>query len=247
VGRHTPKPFSHSSPLEKTERAGLQVFVFCFLFSPVASGSASSSSLPSNMAPNVFSVPVFLVVFREALETVIIVSILLAFLKQTLGEPNHDLTTYKRLRRQVWLGTGIGFFICLVVAAALIGVFYKFGNQAWEKNELYYEGAFSLIACIIITIMGVALLRVGKMQAKWRVKLAAALDSPVKAKRSGVLKRFCEKYAMFILPFVTILREGIEAIVFVAGVSFSTPAKSVPLAVVVGLAVGAFVGWLLYK
>jgi high-affinity iron transporter len=95
--------------------------------------------------------------------------------------------------------------------------------------------------------MGVALLRVGKMQAKWRVKLAAALESPVKIKGSGVFKRFCEKYAMFILPFVTVLREGVEAIVFVAGVSFSTPAKSVPLAVVVGLAVGAFVGWLLYK
>jgi high-affinity iron transporter len=54
------------------------------------------------MAPNdVFSVPVFLVVFRETLETVIIVSILLAFLKQTLGGPAHDLAAYKKLRRQV--------------------------------------------------------------------------------------------------------------------------------------------------
>lgn len=53
------------------------------------------------MAKDVFSVPVFLVVFRETLETVIIVSILLAFLKQTLDGPNADRTTYKKLRRQV--------------------------------------------------------------------------------------------------------------------------------------------------
>lgn len=53
------------------------------------------------MAKDVFSVPVFLVVFRETLETVIIVSVLLAFLKQTLDGPNADRATYKKLRRQV--------------------------------------------------------------------------------------------------------------------------------------------------
>ncbi len=53
------------------------------------------------MAVDVFSVPVFLVVFREALETVIIVSILFAFLKQTLDGPEKDSKVYKKLVRQV--------------------------------------------------------------------------------------------------------------------------------------------------
>lgn len=52
-------------------------------------------------ADTVFAVPVFLVVFRESLEAVIIVSILLAFLKQTLGGANGDPVTYKKLRKQV--------------------------------------------------------------------------------------------------------------------------------------------------
>ena len=43
---------------------------------------------------------VFFILFRETLETSIIVSVLLAFLKQTLGHDS-DLTTYKKLRRQV--------------------------------------------------------------------------------------------------------------------------------------------------
>jgi high-affinity iron transporter len=54
------------------------------------------------MADDVFSVPVFLVVFRESLEAVIIVSILLAFLKQTLDGPNGDKNAYKKLVHQVF-------------------------------------------------------------------------------------------------------------------------------------------------
>lgn len=44
---------------------------------------------------------VFFIVFRETLETSIVVSILLAFLKTQLG-PDADPAVYKRLRNQVW-------------------------------------------------------------------------------------------------------------------------------------------------
>ena len=53
------------------------------------------------MTVNVFAVPVFFVVFRETLETVVIVSVLLAFLKQTLDGPNRDIAVYKKLVKQV--------------------------------------------------------------------------------------------------------------------------------------------------
>lgn len=205
------------------------------------------------MAPQVFAVPVFLVVFRETLETVIIVSVLLAWLKQTLDGPNKDVKVYKKLRRQVWLGTGLGFFICLVVGAAVIGTFYTVGVNHWDGTELYYEGAFALFAALIITVVGVALLRISKMQEKWRVKLAAALEAPVSGRSGGKrscmtwFKHFSEKYALFALPFITVLREGIEAIVFVAGVSFTAPATAFPLPAVTGLALGILVGYILYK
>jgi high-affinity iron transporter len=97
--------------------------------------------------------------------------------------------------------------------------------------------------------MGAALLRVAKMQEKWRVKLAQAVEAKVgqSGTRGGTFKRWAEKYAMFILPFITVLREGIEAIVFLAGVSFSAPATSIPLPVVCGLIAGIIVGYLIYK
>jgi len=164
----------------------------------------------------------------------------------------------------VWLGTGLGLLICLIVAGAVIGVFYRVGVDAWSGSEGYYEGAFCLVASVIITIMGAALLRIGKMQQKWRVRLAAALDAPLRShkvkggdsegaagnRKLGVwqkCKLVFEKYALFFLPLITVLREGIEAVVFIAGVTFSAPATSVPLPVVVGLIAGCLVGYALYK
>lgn len=98
--------------------------------------------------------------------------------------------------------------------------------------------------------MGAALLRVSKMQEKWRVKLAQAMEAKVVhtgVSRATAFKRLGEKYAMFLLPFITVVREGLEAVVFVAGVSFSSPATSVPLPVVVGLMAGSAVGYLIFK
>lgn len=53
------------------------------------------------MGLELFSVPVFVVVFRETLETAIIVSVLLAFLKQTLDGSQRDPKLYQALRTQV--------------------------------------------------------------------------------------------------------------------------------------------------
>ena len=97
--------------------------------------------------------------------------------------------------------------------------------------------------------MGAALLRVSKMQAKWRVKLARALEAKDNkhAKLGNRFKAWAEKYAMFLLPFITILREGIEAIVFIGGVSLGVEASSIPLPTICGLAAGCLVGFIIYK
>jgi len=56
-----------------------------------------------------------------------------------------------------------------------------------------------------------------------------------------------KKYAMFLLPFITVVREGLECVLFVGGVSFASPATSFPLPVVTGLLGGSIIGWLIYK
>jgi len=98
--------------------------------------------------------------------------------------------------------------------------------------------------------MGAALLRVSKLQNKWRVKLAKALeakDNSQRGTRMSRFKRWCERYAMFMLPFITILREGLEAVVFIGGVSLGLPATAFPLAVLAGIGVGCLIGFFIYK
>ncbi|KAL0470184.1 iron permease FTR1/Fip1/EfeU [Neurospora intermedia] len=268
-----------------------------------------------------FSVPIFLLVFRETIETSIIVSVLLVFLKQTLASPSSspaeaishaaaaaaadsdelkppsssssstnnnnsdsspqpvvDLRVYNALRRQILLGTVLGFILCIAIGGAVIGVFYTLGVNKWESSgaELNWEGAFCLLASVIISVVGAALLRVGRMKEKWRGKMIKAMEGKEKNKKKskggkviareegdmergeteGVerqrgwwvkLKLWMERYVMFILPFVTVLREGVEAIVFVAGVSFAAPATSIPIPAIVGVIVGSLVGVVLYK
>jgi high-affinity iron transporter len=100
----------------------------------------------------------------------------------------------------------------IIIGAGFIGAFYGLKKDIWANSEDIWEGAFALIAALIITAMGAALLRVSKLQDKWRVKIAKAIESKdQKGTRFGHrIKHFCEKYAMFILPFVTVLRYNLH-------------------------------------
>ncbi|KAK9479577.1 iron permease FTR1/Fip1/EfeU [Lipomyces japonicus] len=195
----------------------------------------------------VFDVSIFFIVFRETLEASVIISVLLAFIKQGVGRSADDPVVYKKLVKQVWIGSALGLIICLILGGIFIGVWYGLGNDIWGSSEDIWEGIFSVIAAVIITIMGLAMLRLNKMKEKWRVKIARALEQPINKKEGHVFKRFTQKYAMAVLPFITVLREGIEAIVFVGGVSLSSPATAFPLPVICGLAAGGGVGFLMYK
>lgn len=198
----------------------------------------------------VFAVDVFFIVFRETLEASVIISVLLAFIKQGLGKQKEltlDRRLYKKLVWQVWIGAVLGLVICLCLGGAFIGVFYGLGNDIWANSEDLWEGIFSVIAVIMITIMGVAMLRLNKMKEKWRVKIAQAIiDSTKNTKSRLPFRTWMKKYALAILPFVTTLREGVEAIVYVGGVSLGHPASAFPLAVICGLLCGIGVGVFLY-
>lgn len=138
--------------------------------------------------------------------------------------------------------------------------FYTQVRDLWSQTEEIWEGVFSIIACIIIYVMGIAFLRMDRSRIKWRYKLARAFDKSynraINAHRGedGQLQAAEEdregrsgKWALFLLPFITVLREGLEAVVFVGGVSLGLPATSIPLAVVVGLIAGLVIGYAIYR
>lgn len=66
---------------------------------------------------------------------------------------------------------------------------------------------------------------------------------------SGKVSNFSEKYAMFILPFVTTLREGMEAIVFIGGIGINenTSIWAIFNSFITALILGLLIGGLLYR
>jgi high-affinity iron transporter len=133
----------------------------------------------------------------------------------------------------------------------MIRAFYTLNQDLFASTEDIWEAVFSIIAVVVISLMGAALLRVNKLHDKWRVKLTEAMEAQEKTNTSvglmGRFKSWSKKHAMFILPFVTVLREGLEAVVYIGGVSLGLPATSFPLAVICGLAAGCFIGFLQYR
>ena len=200
------------------------------------------------MANKVFSVAVFFVVFRECLEAVVIISVLLSFLDQSIG--SKDPLLLRKLRKQVWIGVALGFIICLAIGCGFIGAYYSLQKDIFGSAEDLWEAIFCLIATVMITMMGIPMLRMNKMQSKWRVKIAKSLvEIPARKRDRFKLGYLTSRYAMFLLPFITVLRDGLEAVVFVAGAGVTTQgsqASAYPLPVFVGLLAGGFVGWLLY-
>ncbi|KAF9182701.1 high-affinity iron permease [Haplosporangium sp. Z 767] len=187
-----------------------------------------------------FSIPIFFIIFRETTEAAIIVSVLLSFLNQVLMD---DQVMRKRLARQVWAGTALGLIISIAIGAAFIVVWNKYANNLWAGSEGIWVACFSFIAVIMITVMGLAMLRTTHLQEKWQAKLTKAMDD----ENQRGLGNASRRYALFILPLITVLREGLEAIVFIGGVTFSTDAKSIPAAVIAGVLCGLAIGFIIYR
>lgn len=104
--------------------------------------------------------------------------------------------------------------------------FYTTLSDLWAKSEQIWEGVFSLLASIIIFFMGLAFLKMDRSRVKWRIKLSQAFDESIHtatgdAEEDALAKRRARsgKWALFLLPFITLVREGLEAVVFVGGVS----------------------------
>jgi high-affinity iron transporter len=182
-----------------------------------------------------------MIIFRETTEAAIIVSVLLSFVRQVIVD---DAALLRRLKWHIWIGVLIGLVISLIIGGTFIALWKSLAKNVFQSSEEIWEGTFALIACIMITLMSLAMLKSQELQDKWSGKLGQAMQT-ADEKRS--LRNLTGKYALLILPMITVLREGLEAMIFVGGVTFDAEGKSIPLAVVVGLLAGALVGFLIYR
>ncbi|MDF5718116.1 MAG: FTR1 family iron permease [Rhizonema sp. NSF051] len=175
------------------------------------------------------ALPVFVITLREGVEAALVVGIVLASLKRA-----------KQSRLNPWVYTGIGVGIA---SSAFVGVLLTWVTQALSAanpqyaavTEVFLEGVFSIIAIAMLSWMLL-----------WMTKQARFMKAQVEGAITEAL--FTDSKAgwgIFSLIFIAVVREGFEAVLFVAS---NLQAGLMPaIGAVGGLAASAGVGVMLFK
>ena len=151
----------------------------------------------------------FLITLREGLEAGLIVAIILAYLKSTNQRPHF---------RTVLLAALAAVVISLAVGAAIFAVAGEFEGRTAEA----FEGTAMLLAVGVLSWMVV-----------WMKRQAAGIKKNLEhdvAQAIGMGSAF----ALALIPFTAILREGLETAVFL----FAATRTSTPLESTIGASAG---------
>ncbi|GBF96952.1 plasma membrane iron permease [Raphidocelis subcapitata] len=183
-----------------------------------------------------FSIVAFFIFLRETLEASVIIAVLLQVMNRTLP----------RLKRQVWWGAGAGIVISIIFGGIFAGVYYAAKTMLFKGTaKAIFQGVISYIAVFLITYLAFAMLRFANIEEKYARKLEVAAKNAA-ANASNPVHNRTQGYSVAILAFTAVLREGIESVIFLAGVGSNTGVASIPLAALAGLAVGLAVGLAIY-
>lgn len=159
-----------------------------------------------------------IIALRETLEAALIIGIIIGYLNKT-GQSKH--------RRIVWLAT------ILAIIASLIGAFlFKVLAGGFEgRAEEIFEGTTMLIGAILLTTMILWMMNQKKMSQQLEERVAKQVVKP-------------QAIGLFLLAFVSILREGIETVIFLGSASLVSPdnnligaALGIVIAIIFGYAV----------
>ena len=163
---------------------------------------------------NYFNVGAFFVLFRESVEAAVILSVLLAFVDRSVD----DNETQKSLKKQVWWGTLAGIVISLIIGVSLTVTFYVLGKDVFGDAEPLWEGILQSLAVILLTWLAFRMLQVNSLIAKWEGKIQNHLNERNMMEKG--IPYFSNAYSLFILAFTVVIREGLEAVIFIAGVCY---------------------------
>lgn len=163
-----------------------------------------------------------LVTLREGLEAALIVAIVMAYLRST-GRSDRF--------RTVWLGV----LAAVAISLAVGGVIFAAAGEFEGRAEQAFEGFTVLAAVVVLSWM---IIWMKRQAANIRQELQQQLSLAV---TTGSLA------ALALIPFVAVLREGLETAVFVfAATRTATPLEST-IGAVVGLGIAAAVGYAIYS
>ena len=164
----------------------------------------------------------FLIALREGVEAALIVAIILSYLKKVNAE---------QLAKPVYAGTVLG----IIGSVAVGGLFLLLEVEFEGTGEQIFEGSTMLLAAAILTTMIMWMSRNSK---EYSTDLKSKVQVALSTKHS---------YGLAGLAFVSIVREGIETVLFLGSTSFTSSGIQTLIGGALGLLVAVLIGIALLK
>ena len=161
----------------------------------------------------------FLITLREGLEISLVLAILISYLvKSNRGSE----------QGAVWLGSGIAALLCVALGLA----FHLIAGGLNGHVEQAVEGVLATLAASVLT-----------WRVFWMRKNARTLGGELRAKIDAATTT----RALVVIAFIAVLREGLETVLFLLSAeTTSSSGGEVVLGGMIGLAVAAVLGYLVY-
>lgn len=156
--------------------------------------------------------------FREGLEAVLVVGIILTYLAQI---------DKKRLSKFVLWGVLAGVLVSAI--GGYIG--FNEAKELEETGEELFEGIMMLVASGLIGYFVI-------WMANQNRNISSSIKNSVDKSATGI--------GLFILSFLSVFREGIELVTFIL-TKVSENASSVALGTVIGIVAAIIVGYMIFK
>jgi high-affinity iron transporter len=161
----------------------------------------------------------FLITLREGLEISLVLAILISYLVKSNRSQEQSA---------VWLGSGIAALLCVALGLA----FHLIAGGLNGHVEQAVEGVLATLAASVLTWM-----------VFWMRKNARTLGGELRAKVDAATTT----RALMVIAFIAVLREGLETVLFLLSAeTASTSGGEVVLGGIIGLAIAAGLGYLVY-
>jgi len=161
----------------------------------------------------------FLITLREGLEISLVLAILISYLVKSNRSQEQSA---------VWLGSGIAALLCVALGLA----FHLIAGGLNGHVEQAVEGVLATLAASVLTWM-----------VFWMRKNARTLGGELRAKVDAATTT----RALVVIAFIAVLREGLETVLFLLSAeTASTSGGEVVLGGIIGLAIAAGLGYLVY-
>ncbi len=164
--------------------------------------------------------PAFILLLREGLEASLVVSIMLAALKQ-LGQ--------RREVRAVWIGVSLAVLCSAVGGYIIFQTVHEYANTTFQT---IFETFTYLLAVVLLTTMTF-----------WMQRHSRTMKQEITARASVAGSSF----ALGLLAFTTVGREGLESAVFALAFAFQTTGALWLTGAILGVLASVALCWAIYR